>query len=60
MREGEVIARLESVDYEAQVQRARAQVQRAQADLAENQRQTRLASSLAKDAVLSSDALEAA
>jgi HlyD family secretion protein len=60
VREGEVIARLESTDYEAQVQRARAQVQRAQADLAENQRQARLASSLAKDAVLSSDALEAA
>jgi len=60
VREGEVIARLESVDYEAQVRRARAQVQRAQADLSENQRQTRLASSLAKDAVLSSDALEAA
>jgi HlyD family secretion protein len=60
VREGDVIARLESVDYEAQVQRARAQVQRARADLSENQRQTRLASSLAKDAVLSSDALEAA
>jgi HlyD family secretion protein len=60
VREGEVIARLESTDYEAQVQRARAQLQRAQADLSENQRQTRLASSLAKDAVLSSDALEAA
>jgi len=59
VREGEVIARLESVDYEAQVRRARAQVQRAQADLAENQRQTRVASSLAKDQVLSSDALEA-
>jgi HlyD family secretion protein len=60
VREGDVIARLESTDYEAQVQRARAQVQRAKADLSENQRQTRLASSLAKDAVLSSDALEAA
>jgi HlyD family secretion protein len=59
VREGEIIARLESVDYEAQVQRARAQVQRAQADLSENQRQTRLASNLAKDAVLSQDALEA-
>jgi HlyD family secretion protein len=59
VREGEVIARLESTDYEAQVQRARAQVQRAQADLGESQRQTRLASNLAKDAVLSQDALEA-
>jgi RND family efflux transporter MFP subunit len=60
VREGEVIARLESTDYEAQVQRARAQLQRAQADLGENQRQTRLAANLAKDAVLSQDALEAA
>jgi RND family efflux transporter MFP subunit len=60
VKEGEVIARLESTDYEAQVQRARAQLQRAQADLGENQRQTRLAANLAKDAVLSQDALEAA
>jgi RND family efflux transporter MFP subunit len=60
VKEGEVIARLESVDYEAQVQRARAQLQRAQADLGENQRQARLAANLAKDAVLSQDALEAA
>jgi HlyD family secretion protein len=59
VREGEVIARLESTDYEAQVQRARAQLQRAQADLGENQRQTRLAANLARDAVLSQDALEA-
>ena len=43
VREGEVIARLESIDYEAQVKRAEAAVQRAEADLAENQRQLRLA-----------------
>jgi HlyD family secretion protein len=59
VREGEVIARLESVDYEAQVQRARAQVQRAEADLSEARRQTRVAENLAKDNVLSRDELEA-
>src|SRR5204863_2890109 len=46
VREGEVIARLESTDYEAQVKRARAAVQRAEADLAENQRQLQLAEKL--------------
>jgi HlyD family secretion protein len=59
VREGEVIARLESVDYEAQVQRARAALQHAEADLAENQRQLRLSERLARDQVLSEDALEA-
>jgi multidrug efflux pump subunit AcrA (membrane-fusion protein) len=38
VRAGDVIARLESADYEAQVERARAQVQRAEAELAENLR----------------------
>jgi RND family efflux transporter MFP subunit len=60
VREGEVIARLESADYEAQVVRARAQVQRAEADLAENQRQLRLADELARANVLARDSLEAA
>jgi RND family efflux transporter MFP subunit len=59
VREGEVIARLESADYEASVQRARAAVQRAEADLAENQRQLRLTAELAKDKVLSQDQLDA-
>jgi RND family efflux transporter MFP subunit len=59
VREGEVIARLESVDYEAQVQRAKAQVQRAEADLSEARRQTRVADRLANDNVLSRDELEA-
>jgi RND family efflux transporter MFP subunit len=59
VREGEVIARLESIDYEAQVSRARAQVQRAEADLAEARRQTRVAENLARDSVLSRDELEA-
>src|SRR6266545_4879277 len=60
VREGEVIARLESTDYEAQVQRARAAVQRAEADLAENQRQLRLAEKLTKDNVVSVDQRDAA
>src|SRR5437762_4688705 len=42
VREGELIARLESGDYEAQVARARAAVERAEADLAEQDRQARV------------------
>ena len=60
VRDGEVLARLESVDSEAQVGRARAQVQRAEADLAENQRQLRQAESLHRQEVLPADQLEAA
>ncbi len=60
VREGEIIARLESSDYEAQVKRAEAAVQRAEADLAENQRQLRQATDLARDRVLSEDQREAA
>jgi RND family efflux transporter MFP subunit len=59
-REGEVIARLESSDYEAQVQRSRAGVERAEADLAENQRQLRLARDLTRDNVMARNDLEAA
>jgi RND family efflux transporter MFP subunit len=57
---GEVIARLESADYEAQVLRAKASVQHAQADLAENQRQLRLAQDLEKDHILAQDQKDAA
>ena len=39
VREGETLARLESIDYEASVARSKAAVQRAEADLAENKRQ---------------------
>jgi len=60
VREGQLLARLESADYEAQVSRARAQLERAQADLAENQRQLRLAEGLARENVLARDQLEAA
>jgi RND family efflux transporter MFP subunit len=57
---GEVLARLESQDYEAQVQRAAALVSRAQADLAEHERQLRQARRLEGDAVLARDEREAA
>jgi RND family efflux transporter MFP subunit len=57
---GEVIARLESTDYEAAVLRAKAAVLRAEADLAENQRQLRLAERLAEQSVLAVDQRDAA
>jgi RND family efflux transporter MFP subunit len=60
VREGQLIARLESSDYEAQVRRAVAAVERAQADLAENERQARVARDLARDKVASQDTLDAA
>jgi HlyD family secretion protein len=60
VKKGEVLARLESNDYEASVERARASVQRAEADLAEQQRQLRLATELAKQDVLAEDQKEAA
>jgi HlyD family secretion protein len=59
VRDGQVIARLESNDYEASVQRARAAVQRAEADLAENERQLRLADRLTKENVLAIDQRDA-
>jgi HlyD family secretion protein len=57
---GETIARLESGDYEAQVQRARAALQRAQADLAESQRQLDLARRLTDEKIMSTDQLQTA
>jgi RND family efflux transporter MFP subunit len=59
VQSGEIIARLESSDNEAQVLRAKAAVLRAEADLAENQRQAQLADRLAKDNVLAKDQLDA-
>jgi HlyD family secretion protein len=73
VKQGDVIARLESADYQAQLARARAQVvqleaqgaraeaaiQRAEADLAEFQRQLRQADQLAREKVVARDALEA-
>jgi RND family efflux transporter MFP subunit len=60
VREGEVIARLESRDFEAQVERSRAQIQLAQAELAEAERKQRLAEQLASERVISRDDLEEA
>ncbi len=65
--EGEVIARLESRDFEAQVARAEASIARAQAtirraeaDLAEYERQLRKATELAAEGVVAVDDREAA
>jgi len=60
VRAGEVIARLESTDYEAAVRRAQAAVQRAEADLGEYRRQLRLADDLAAQSVLAADQRDAA
>jgi RND family efflux transporter MFP subunit len=60
VREGQLLARLESSDYEAQVSRAAAQLERAQADLAENERQLRQAERLTRDSIMSRDQMEAA
>jgi HlyD family secretion protein len=60
VREGEILARLESIDYEAAVARARAAVQRAEADLAEYRRQLRLSEDLARQKIVSEDQREAA
>jgi RND family efflux transporter MFP subunit len=60
VREGEVIARLESFDYEAAVVRSRAAVLRAEADLAEYQRQARLAADLAGQKIVAVDQRDAA
>ena len=59
VRAGDVIARLESTDYEAQVQRARAAVEHAQADLQEYQRQLHISEKLTAAKVSSQDALDA-
>jgi RND family efflux transporter MFP subunit len=60
VRDGEVLARLESIDYEAAVTRARAAVQRADADLAEYRRQLKLSESLAEQKIVAVDQREAA
>jgi len=60
VEQNDILARLESKEYEAQVRRAQAQVQRAEADLAENRRQFRVAENLARDRVLARDQLDAA
>jgi RND family efflux transporter MFP subunit len=60
VRAGGILARLESADYAARVGRARAALQRSRADLEEQRRQQRLARALAREEVVSADALEAA
>jgi len=60
VRQDEVIARLESLDYEAQVERARASLQRAEADVAESRRQLELARRLTAESVMSTDQLQTA
>jgi HlyD family secretion protein len=60
VRAGEVIAQLESIDYEAAVRRAEATVLRAEADLAEYERQLRLAEKLAKEKIVAVDERDAA
>jgi RND family efflux transporter MFP subunit len=60
VREGEVIARLESTDYLAQIERAKAAVVRAEADLSEFRRQAKIAGQLATAQVQSVDQRDAA
>jgi RND family efflux transporter MFP subunit len=60
VKEGQLIARLESDDFAARVQQAEAGVARAQADLAEQRRQLKLAAGLAAQDLGSDDAEEAA
>jgi HlyD family secretion protein len=60
VKEGQLLARLESTDYEAQVRRSAAAVERAEADLAEQERQLRVAGRLEREQVLAKDQLESA
>jgi len=60
VREGELIARLESSDYAAQVQRAQALLQRAAAELSENERLLRQARDLAVQQIASRDQVDVA
>jgi RND family efflux transporter MFP subunit len=60
VRSGELIARLESNDYQAQVRRGQAAVQRAQADLAEARRLLGQAERLAADRIASQDQVDVA
>ncbi len=60
VHQGDIIARLDSADYQAQMDVARAQVQHAEADLAEQQRQQRITQNLAQAHVVSQDQLDAA
>ena len=60
VKAGDILARLEDVDYRANVVKAKAAVQRAEADLAEYQRQLRLNDKLVEGGVVSIDQRDAA
>ena len=60
VRKGDILARLESFDFEASVNRARAAVQRAEADLAEQERLLRVAEKLTAEKILAADERDAA
>ena len=60
VRKGDILARLESFDFEAAVNRARAAVQRAEADLAEQERLLRVAEKLTAEKILAADERDAA
>ena len=60
VKEGEVIARLESEDYSANIERSKAAILHAEADLAEAQRQAGIAEKLEREKVLSTDQRDAA
>jgi RND family efflux transporter MFP subunit len=60
VKEGEVIARLESTDYLAQIERSKAAIVRAEADLHEAKRQAGIADKLANAQVQSIDQRDAA
>jgi RND family efflux transporter MFP subunit len=60
VEKGEVFAKLESADYEAQVAKTRAALLHARADLAENERLLHLDEKLIQDKVISQDTLDAA
>jgi HlyD family secretion protein len=60
VQEGEIIARLESTDYSANMERAKAAIMHAEADLAEARRQAGIAERLEHEKVLSTDQRDAA
>ena len=60
VKEGEVIARLESTDYSANIERAKAAILHSEADLAEARRQAGIAEKLEREKVLSTDQRDAA
>lgn len=60
LERGQIFARLESSDYEAQLLKARAGAQRAKVDLEESRRQLRVATELSAQQLLSRDELQVA